>query len=201
MPLLEAFELRAENFGPVDLTVEYRERLTLAGPSGSGKSRLLRILADLDPHSGTLMLEGVKSATIKAHIWRQEVVLIPAESAWWADEVHHHFSQSPESSWWDQFHLEEQCLEWPVSRLSSGEKQRLALMRALVLKPKILLLDEPTSNLDHENTMAIEAFMTHYCQQYDTACIWVSHDMDQLDRLGGKALRMNQGRLTPKESK
>jgi energy-coupling factor transporter ATP-binding protein EcfA2 len=85
---------------------------------------------------------------------------------------------------------------WEIRRLSSGERQRLALLRILALKPRVLLLDEPTANLDKTNTSLAETLIEDYSQQHRAAVLWVSHDLEQLERLCSRGYRMKAGRLT-----
>ena len=194
-PLLQANNISAKNFGPINLSIQPNEQITLMGPSGSGKSRLLKILADIDLHEGDLFFEGINSEQIAPSKWRRQISFIPADSAWWGETVNDHFFAQPENQWWDSFNLSPECLNWQIDRLSSGEKQRLALLRACVLKPKILLLDEPTSNLDEDNAQRIESFIKNYCQRYSAAYIWVSHDSEQVRRLNVKNLGIENGQL------
>ncbi len=195
IPLLQADNIRAENFGPISLSIQHNEKILLTGPSGSGKSRLLKMLADIDPHEGDLFFEGINSSQIVPAEWRRKISFIPADSAWWGETVKEHFFEQPESHWWESFNLSPSCLQWQVDRLSSGEKQRLGLLRACALKPKILLLDEPTSNLDQDNVLRIESFIKNYCQRYNAAYIWVSHDNEQIKRLNAKRLYIEEGQL------
>ncbi len=78
--------------------------------------------------------------------------------------------------------MPQQIAKWQVSRLSSGERQRLALLRALDHNPKVLLLDEVTANLDQENTLKVENLIKSRLQQ-GLIVIWVSHDQDQRERM------------------
>jgi ABC-type iron transport system FetAB ATPase subunit len=70
-----------------------------------------------------------------------------------------------------------------VTRLSSGEKQRLALLRLLANQPRVLLLDEPTANLDPQNTRRVEAMIAAYREARGAAVVWISHDREQAARV------------------
>ncbi len=95
----------------------------------------------------------------------------------------------------DDLGLDEALLDRPVRLLSSGEKQRFALLRMLCNRPKVLLLDEPTANLDRENTGRVERLVLHYLDQAPAGAIWVSHDGDQVERIGARCLHIRAGTL------
>ena len=140
MPRLKIESLRFQGRGPYDLTVEPGECVCLSGPSGAGKTLLLRSIADLDPHEGRVFLDDVDSLTVDAPSWRQAVGLLPAESQWWWDTVGPHFPVV-DGERLEALGFGEEVLAWEVSRLSTGERQRLALLRLLVNRPRVLLLD------------------------------------------------------------
>ncbi len=166
----------------------------LAGPSGTGKTLLLRALSDLDSHSGTKWLDGVPSTDIPAPEWRRRVGMLPAETAWWYDTVSPHFSQTP-GKWLADLGFDASAMTWQVSRLSSGERQRLGLLRLLANAPDVLLLDEPTANLDRRSTDSVESLLEDYRRLHRPAILWVSHDMDQLERNCSNFLTIRGGRL------
>lgn len=166
----------------------------LTGPSGTGKTLLLRALADLDPHDGQMWLDGVAAEAMPVHHWRRQVGLLPAESAWWHDHVKPHFSDVYEP-WLTALGFGPEVLDWQISRLSSGERQRLALFRLLMLKPKVLLLDEPTANLDGENTARAERLLNAYRLEHQAVIVWVGHDLEQLKRNCRPVYAIRNGRL------
>lgn len=184
---------------PVTLTVAAGELVFVSGPSGSGKSLLLRALADLDPHAGEAWLGDEPRSAMAPSRWRRRVGLLPAESFWWADGVGEHFPSSPAGADLDRLlaslGFEPDVRDWSISRLSTGERQRLALARLLAQAPEALLLDEATANLDPSNRARVETVVADYRADRVAAVIWVSHDPDQRERLGGRQFAIRDGRL------
>lgn len=188
---------------PVSLVLKPGECIGLSGESGSGKTRLLRALADMDEHSGGLQLEAALCEAAGAHVWRKQVALLPAESQWWRDSVGEHFCISHDNAGSDC--LDQQAIErlgfskdvmnWQVSRCSSGEKQRLSLLRLLVNRPRVLLLDEPTANLDPEKLKCVEQLIADYIAHEKACCIWVSHSEEQLQRVATRRFTITGGVL------
>ncbi|MBN2646678.1 MAG: ATP-binding cassette domain-containing protein [Thiotrichales bacterium] len=169
----------------------------LFGRSGSGKSQLLKAVADLIPHQGQVFLNGVEAAQIPAPLWRRQVMYFSAETAWWRETVALHFRHPPSEQQLAILGLEPSVLTQPIEQLSSGQKQRLALLRGLAWQPKVLLLDETSANLDPESTQRLEALVKDYLEQQQAAAIWISHDVAQQQRLGGSGFCRD---LSPRES-
>ena len=174
----------------VSLELADGECIALQGPSGVGKSLLLRAIADLDPNEGSVELDGMLRENTPAPLWRKQVTYVAAELGWWADTVQEHFTS------WDKaiellerLRLPAGCEKWPVQRLSSGEKQRLGLVRALSLRSRVLLLDEPTSALDAASTSSVEAVVAERVSA-GTSVIWSTHDSAQTRRVGSRLLVM-----------
>jgi sulfonate transport system ATP-binding protein len=190
-------ELRALSCGileNVDLIVNPGEVVCISGPSGSGKTRLLRAVADLDPHSGDVSLDGALQSRTPAHRWRRWVMLVPAESQWWAERVRAHFPADTDAGP-EALGLPAESLDWEVSRLSSGERQRLAILRAVAHGPRALLLDEPTANLDDESTRGVERWLARLVREHGWPVLWVAHDPAQIERVAGRHLHIVDGRL------
>ena len=185
------------NAGPaLDLSVACAECVSLSGPSGAGKTLLLRALVDLDPHVGRVALNGVACADMRPAQWRRRVGMLPADSPWWFERVGQHFvapiREQSEDTGPDDYlaalGFEPGVLDWSVARLSSGERQRLALARLLSLGPQALLLDEPSANLDPDNGARVEQVIATYRRRHQAPVLWVSHDPAQRLRVARRHL-------------
>jgi putative ABC transport system ATP-binding protein len=192
--ILRIEDLAVRTIGPVQLLVDAGECATLTGASGAGKTLLLRAIADLDPHSGNVFCGEVESGTIAAPEWRRRVGLILAESQWWQDRVGDHLDPVA-PSWIERLGFDQKVLQWSVSRLSTGERQRLALLRTLSRHPEVVLLDELTANLDRENTARVEGLVADYRRETNAAVLWVTHDPDQSRRVGSHHYRIEAERV------
>ena len=196
MALLTVHDLRRPGLHPVSLELQAGECVALRGPSGAGKSLLLRAIADLDLNDGRVALDGVSRMAMAAPAWRRRVTYLAAEAAWWDDRVDQHFADwSAAAPIAVALGLPAAAGAWPVARLSTGEKQRLALIRVLVQNPDVLLLDEPTAGLDAQATAAVEqAIGTR--QGAGAGVLWVTHDDAQAARVAGRTLGIEHGRVT-----
>lgn len=195
--MLRVSELGNDLFGPVSLEIAAGECVALRGPSGTGKSVLMRAIADLDPAGGDVTLNGRSRRSMRAPQWRAQVMLVPAQAGWWADSVHQHFAPSQRIEAMkiaQSLGLPPQAWDWQVDRLSSGEAQRLALVRAMVLQPSVLLLDEPTASLDADATRAVEDLIRHFTLP-GRAVLMVTHDFDQAARIAQRQFIVEAGKL------
>jgi UDP-glucose/iron transport system ATP-binding protein len=193
--MLEAHALRRLHLGPVDFVLQPSECVSVAGKSGAGKSVLLRTVADLDPHDGDCALDGQSCAGMPAPSWRRMVTYVAAESGWWDERVSAHFpSDTDFAALFRSVGIPAEAWSWPVARLSTGERQRLALLRALTPANRVLLLDEPTSALDGESTQLVEALL-HGRLAAGTAILLVTHDPDQAGRMASRHLVVRDGEL------
>ncbi|HSG95838.1 MAG TPA: ABC transporter ATP-binding protein [Afifellaceae bacterium] len=194
--MLSVRDLANPVLGPVSLEVAAGECVAVMGASGAGKSLLLRAIADLDPNVGDVALNGVTRNALPAPEWRRQVALVPAESGWWADSVNEHFiAAPPDMKLLEALGLAAESLDWSVARLSSGEKHRLAILRALSLRPKALLLDEPSASLDETATGRLEAVLQDQ-RAAGVPVVLVTHDAAQAKRLAARLITMADGRIT-----
>jgi len=194
-PFFDIQDLKTAIFGPLSLQLNAGECVSIRGKSGTGKSVFLRAIADLDPNEGSVMLDGVKRADTPAFEWRRKVMLVPAESGWWADRVGEHFEEPAAAiKLLDILALPLKVMDWQISRLSTGERQRLAIARALSLAPKALLLDEPTAALDPQATEFVETIMRQQMAA-GVSIILVTHDEAQAHRMANRSFVLNNNLL------
>ena len=190
-------QLRSAVAGPFELHLGAGACAAITGPSGSGKSLFLRMIADLDPNEGQVWLKGRERASMPAPEWRQQATYVSAESGWWADTVIEHFAANRRTEAADlsaRLGLRADILQAPVAQLSTGEKQRLSLIRALLPCPPVLLLDEPTGPLDEQSVGLVEALLQERLAT-GAAILLVTHDPNQAERLGSQRYRMAAGRF------
>ncbi|MEL6642737.1 MAG: ABC transporter ATP-binding protein [Pseudomonadota bacterium] len=162
--------------------------LALSGPSGSGKSLILRALADLDPHSGSVALDGRCMTRIAAPEWRRKVMYVPPNPAFWKPRLADHLTNQPPAP--TSVALAPDRVAAPLGQLSTGERQRGALIRALQLKPRVLLADEPSAALDPENTAKLETLLAAFLGE-GGAIVLVTHDPDQAARLATQQITVD----------
>jgi lipoprotein-releasing system ATP-binding protein len=198
----------------VNLSLENGESISIVGPSGSGKSTLLYMLGALEPPtSGTIRLDGTNPYELNEkhlaafrnekvgfvfqdhHLLPQctvlENVLVPTLVAPKPDGEHRRRALEL---------LEAVALDHRLhhrpEQLSGGEKQRVAVARALVRRPQLLLCDEPTGNLDHETANAVAALLARLHQLSQGVLIVVTHNLE-LAAAFGRAYRLSDARLQP----
>lgn len=177
---------RGRGFPELDLVFPAACCTTLSGPSGSGKSTLLRLIADLDPGTGTARIGALAREALPANEWRRLVTYVAADSGWWTSPVGAHMSNLDDAKrLLAELGLPQALLEAAPDNVSSGERQRLALVRALIQQPRFVLLDEPTSALDPASTLRVETLLARMKQE-GTGLLVVSHDPEQVARIADR---------------
>ena len=182
--------------------------LGLFGPNGSGKSTLLRILALLeDPIQGTLCFQGSQVSSRDAAARRRIALLdqspyllkrtVQANVAYGLKVRGANDVQARVQTALEQVGLPpERFARRRWHELSGGEAQRVALAARLALKPDVLLLDEPTANLDQESTERIRQASLAAREHWGATIVLVSHDRTWLESVSDRFLFVNQGRLS-----
>lgn len=199
--MLTVIGLETKAGGPAGFTLRGGEIVAIRGPSGAGKSLMLRAIADLDPAEGEITLDEIPRSRIPAPDWRSLVSYVPAESGWWDDRVGAHFPGDGGTSraLIEALGLALESLEWEVRRLSTGERHRLAIARALAREPKVWLFDEPTAGLDADSASRVEQVLAEG-RDRGAAILIVTHDERQAARLADRTLTMAAGRLSGPET-
>ena len=188
--------LARPGLAPVDLDLEAGECVAVLGPSGAGKTLLLRAIADLDPNEGEASLGGEARSGMSGPAWRRRVGYLASESGWWADGVGAHFADTvAAASIIKALGLPADVFGWQVARTSTGERQRLALARLLEQAPEVMLLDEPSSGLDAAAAAKVEVLIRERLEAGAAALI-ATHDPALAERIAARRLAVEGGRVT-----
>jgi lipoprotein-releasing system ATP-binding protein len=219
MPILEAHNIskiyyKTEESIPVlnklNLIVEKGEIIVLMGPSGSGKSTLLNILGTLDSdYSGELIIDElpITNAVDLANIRRHKLGfifqfhhLLPEftilENLLIPQMIADNYSNVPQEDTIDMLEnigLKARMNHYP-NEISGGERQRVAVLRAMVNNPCLILADEPTGNLDRENSLKMLKLMTELKEKYQQSFIIATHDQSILD-IADRVLYLKDGKI------
>lgn len=185
--------------GGVSFCLAEGEFVSILGPNGCGKSTLLKILCGMDSaDSGTLYgVEKLKSSIGYVHQdfrrslfpWRTaaENILFPLHVRGVSKKECQQKLGKLVESFCPQFNLYR-----PVFTLSGGEAQNVSLLRALIVEPKVLLLDEPFSALDLENTLRLRELLVQVCQKQQLSTVLVSHDIEEAVYLADRVLFLSR---------
>ena len=187
--------------GPVDLDLSGQGFTIVLGPNGAGKTTLLKVLHGVDRLSdGTLTysLPEAEAREEQAYVFQTPVMLRRSVAQNLAFPLQLKKTPKDEiakrvTDWAGRIGLGD-ALERPATRLSGGEKQKLALGRALIRAPKVLFLDEPCANLDGRSIREIETLLNHAHQQ-GTRIVMTTHDLGQARRLASDVLFLLNGKI------
>jgi putative ABC transport system ATP-binding protein len=194
----------------VSLKINSKESVAIVGKSGSGKTSLIMLIAGLEcPNSGKIIFEGEdisqysedRLADIrkrKIGIVFQSFYLIPnytaLENVSLVLEINKVADAKKKSmELLEQLGLKDRINHFP-SQLSGGEQQRVAIARSIVLNPKLILADEPSGNLDSENSKLIMSLLFKYCKQNGSSLVLVTHDQ-MLARECDRIIEIKDGKI------
>ncbi len=193
----------------VNLQIHQGEILALLGPNGSGKTTLLKILAFIEnPTSGKVTFEGETVNFKNTEKKRMQSTLVFQKTTLFNTSVYNNIAYGlkirkvPKNARDEEVRnaLKLVKLEGfekrPATKLSGGEQQRVAIARALVLKTALLLLDEPTANLDPKNAAMLEEVIATVNREMKTTIVMATHNMFQAKTLPHRIALMSHGRIT-----
>jgi putative ABC transport system ATP-binding protein len=195
----------------VGLRVEPEERWCVFGATGSGKTLLLRALALLDAvDSGEVHWQGETISDSAVPAYRRKVIYLHQRPALIEGSVEDNlklpfaFSGSQKAEfdrervvqYLNHIGKKPNFLTQQARQLSGGERQIVALLRALQLSPQVLLLDEPTAALDAQSARNVEEFVQTYLKESPgtRASVWVTHDLEQVPRIADWRLSLHAGK-------
>jgi D-methionine transport system ATP-binding protein len=193
----------------ISFSIDSGDRLGIVGASGAGKTLLLRLLNYLSsPTAGSIFWEGRELSQIPATKLRTQIVLVPQEPKLLGMTVNEAIAyplklqQLPNSeiqqrleTWIDNLRISEEWLERNELQLSLGQRQLVAIARALVMQPKLLLLDEPTSALDIGIADRLLEVLTGLAQNCQTAIVMVNHQLELVQKFADRVLYLDRGQL------
>lgn len=170
-----------------DLKLGEDKVTAISGPSGGGKTTLLRLLINLiSPDQGEIYYKGKNLEQHPPLQLRKEVKMLAQNPVMFGDTIKEDFQQAADLAGFDGYSLDDyqnivekmrlhKNLEDSTEELSGGEKQRVALARLLLLRPEVLLLDEPTASLDTANEEYLLDFLCKYAKKENLKIIMVTH--------------------------
>ena len=185
------------------------DRIALIGPSGAGKTSLLRLLNRLsEPTKGEIYLGQQEIRQIPVMQLRQQVTLVLQESKLLGMTVQEALTyplrlrglpqaeiQQRLGEWLERLRLPSEWLERNELQLSVGQRQLVAIARALLIQPKVLLLDEPTSALDAGRGTQVVKVLTEVAESQKTVILMVNHQLDIAQQFCNRVLHLQRGQL------
>lgn len=192
--MLRIESMKLPNNKTVNFSLDSRDAIIIRGKNGSGKSLLLKSMALLcmAPYKG-YEYKGQNVSELNPQIFRSEVLYVSTTPLMMKDQSVEEFFQSIRNlhvykNLISEFDYKYYLEKWhippgDVSYLSSGQRQMISFLRALTLNAKVLLLDEPTANLDHEKTLELEKLILEWKERTSGSVVMISHSSDQIARL------------------
>jgi ABC-2 type transport system ATP-binding protein len=198
----------------VSLTVPRREIYGILGANGSGKSTLIRLFSTLlEPDTGSVSVFGydviademavkrlINRVSVEAAFFR---VLSPMENLLYAARLYGMPADQARQRIVEilgQLGIEPKRLNEPLQQMSRGMQQKVAIARAFLTSPVLLLLDEPTTGLDPRSKREVQKFVLDLRQTHDATVVLTTHDMDEADRLCDRIAVINKGRIVAEDT-
>lgn len=185
----------------INIDVSHGETLFITGESGAGKSTLLKILSNqMTASSGELKwakghpphiawvsqnIELIENMDLLDNLW---VAYQPKKHG----ELRQFESEVLELA--KYFNIFDR-LSLPMKNANGGLRQMVTMMRALISRPELLILDEPTKSLDEKNAIKAFELMNYYCQKQKTAVVWASHNRSLIKKFSGKMVHLERGKI------
>jgi D-methionine transport system ATP-binding protein len=193
----------------ISLEVFKGDRIAIVGPSGAGKTSLLRLLNRLsEPTAGSIYLENQAYCQIPVIQLRQQVTLVLQESKLLGMTVQEALKyplvlrglprsqiQQRLAYWMEQLHIPVDWLGKTELQLSVGQRQLVAIARALVIQPQVLLLDEPTSALDAGRALHLIQVLSQLANSGETTILMVNHQLDLAQLFSTRVFYLQNGQL------
>ncbi|MCT7949954.1 ATP-binding cassette domain-containing protein [Ancylothrix sp. C2] len=193
----------------ISFEINAGEKVAIVGPSGAGKTSLLRLLNRLsEPTSGSIYIENQDYRLLPAIQLRRDIMLVQQESKLLGMPVKDSLvyglklqNLNPQIirdrliTWIEKMRLPNDWMERTEVQLSAGQRQWVAITRALITQPKILLLDEPTSALDAGRGTQLISVLKELASTTKTTILMVNHQLDMVEEFATRVLHIQEGKL------
>ncbi|WP_054023055.1 ATP-binding cassette domain-containing protein [Bacillus sp. FJAT-28004] len=194
-------------FSNVTATIADPIIISILGVSGQGKSTLLRLLAGLDKaDEGDIRLHNISQRDIDPRLWRMKVCYVAQQSVMLQGSIEQNlktvsmlhrmpYDEKLVRHMLPRLGLDHLDVSKSAELLSGGEKQRISLLRSLLLHPTVLLLDEITASLDRGSKEMVEEVLREWHHQEGATMLWVTHDLEQAQQMSSSVWFMGEGTL------
>ncbi|MGL4913050.1 MAG: ABC transporter ATP-binding protein [Romboutsia sp.] len=194
----------------INLKIQKGECISIIGTSGSGKSTLLKLCSDLiSPNSGEILFYDKDYKNYEPIDLRKQISYCMQIPYLFGENVYDNLAypfkirkqngdKSKIINFLERLNLDESYLKKDINSLSGGEKQRVALIRNLIYKPEILLLDEVTSGLDSKNANLVTELVREMNEEGITI-LWITHNLEQSKSIFNRRIHIEEGQIIEEE--